>query len=171
MQVLLLDALLGRGIARISALLWFPPLPQFPLPSAARTGEDPSGRRYSTHVETSHERDFAATRHDPFEIRGFGPIFLPLSTSCNKANLHHPESRIFLTEYHIYLLPYIVVLICLHFRTYYPIVKKMYQHFKISLSKNYFFYIYIIIIIFFFDYTFLGNDAELKTSYKANSIQ
>lgn len=75
--------------------------------------ENPSGRWYSAHVETSHERDLTATRYDPFEIRGFGPIFLSLS--CYTAKPHHPESRIFPAECIIYLLSYMVALICLHF--------------------------------------------------------
>lgn len=113
MQVLLLDALPGRGIARISALLWFPPLPQFPLLSAAARAciYEYAGRRPvwptifhrhpHTHAHTCGNEPRKGSHgdseaHDPFEIRGFGPIFLPLL--CNKANPHHSESCIFPAE-------------------------------------------------------------------------
>lgn len=45
-----------------------------------RAGErrDPSGRRCSTHENGPRKGSaFTATQHDPFEIRGFGPIFPP----------------------------------------------------------------------------------------------
>lgn len=65
---------------------------------------DESGRRYSTRGDGPRaraERDppfsRTATRRDPFEIRGFQPIYpLPgsVALSCGKTNPHRPESRI-----------------------------------------------------------------------------
>lgn len=93
-------------------------------------------------METSHERDLTATRHDPFEIRGFGPIFLPLS--CNKANPHHPESRIFPAKCISPVLYRFAYIFRLH-----SLVKKINQRCKlaVNLSKIYLSDIYIIIII------------------------
>jgi hypothetical protein len=137
MQVLLLDALPGRGIARISALLWFPPPPQFPLLSAAARaplytpGEDPSGRRYSTHphththVETSHERDLTATRRHTTHLKFVDLGQFSFLSRATRQTLITPSHVSF--PRNVYLLPHIITLIRLHLpRTYYhSLVKKV----------------------------------------------
>jgi len=105
MQVLLLDALLGRGIARNSA-------------RRAHREETRLADDIPHMWKRATKGDLTATRH-PFEIRGFGPIFLSpslsrsLCLSCNKANPHRSESRILPAKCNISCL--IVALIYLHF--------------------------------------------------------
>lgn len=71
----------------------------FAFHRARRDGRAPRVADDIPHTETDRRRKtsaLTATRHDPFEIRGFEPICLPLARARarNKTNPHHSESRI-----------------------------------------------------------------------------